>query len=541
MALAKYVKYIIDNDLYDFSKILISLNLSKLELLEKLKAYPKKTTNLILQYYPNLQDDIDILCKDLFSTYDKFYIIGCPDSTDIDVLCFVDKKYLNNANILSLSKMSIDNLKKELSLLGYDLSKNLDINLMVFEDGRSIGQSKGGLETLNILKYTYHLHKQAYPLDFEIHHVEVTNFDKLRAISKFMLDYLEDVAIDYKSIRSEKREIYMSGITNMIKYSVKLIDYFDFDKRTMNWYDFMKSITMKLLQLIILQDNLYIYTKKDLVEISSNYNLDKNSIAYLLYRGKIGNFNKSDFIKMFDFYKILVNKYFDDFNHIDFTIKKDSIINQTLLSDILFSEFIKSPNSHTELFEHHWKDYDVDDINSLFEFLPTNIQDINLDQKILDKHFIQVPQRSQEWLELQEFYKTGTNNGNIKQTMEGFYNIIRGAITENILLNMINPDDFNIGAGWKKVIPGLLVKEKMKGALGCSPDLLLIKDKKVIPVEIKTMTSLVKNSDYYNKYELAQKQLSSVSDILGKDIVVNNIIIIACWINDELIYEVFVY
>ena len=168
----------------------------------------------------------------------------------------------------------------------------------------------------------------------------------------------------------------------------------------------------------------------------------------------------------------------------------------------------------------------------MFEFLPTPIQDIKLSQAILDKHFIQVPQRSSEWLILQEFYKTGTNNHNFKKTMEGYYNLIRGAITENILINILDLPDYD------KVIPGILVTEKdNKGSLGCSPDLLFVKNNKIIPVEIKTLPSLTKTQDYYNKYELAQKQLESVSDILN-EVVIKKMIIMSAWTGDNLIYEV---
>ena len=172
----------------------------------------------------------------------------------------------------------------------------------------------------------------------------------------------------------------------------------------------------------------------------------------------------------------------------------------------------------------------------MFEFLPTPIQNIKLPQAILDKHFIQVPQRSQEWLALQEFYKTGTNNHNFKKTMEGYYNLIRGAITENILINILDIP------GYDKVIPGILVTEKdKKGTLGCSPDLLFVKDNEIIPVEIKTLPSLTKTQDYYNKFELAQKQLESVSDILGPELIINKMIIMSAWIDDNLVYEIHTY
>jgi hypothetical protein len=183
----------------------------------------------------------------------------------------------------------------------------------------------------------------------------------------------------------------------------------------------------------------------------------------------------------------------------------------------------------------------VEDINQYFLIEPTETSTIELEKKIIDEHFIQLSQRSERWQYLlKEFYQCGKNSGdNIKKTVEGMYNLIRGAITEAIILSQFNPELIGLEE-WKKVNVGLLVeqKDKLKSA-GCSPDLLLINNGKIIPVEIKTLASSTHNSDFYNKFELAECQLNCVENILGKDIIMYKIIIMSHWALDELILETY--
>jgi len=305
-----------------------------------------------------------------------------------------------------------------------------------------------------------------------------------------------------------------------------------------NSRDFFKSLTMKIIQLILLKDNIYMYTKEELINISSEYNFDKENIRYFLTRGKEGIFNMDTFRKLYDTYISIMKDYFETLDIR--TIKIDSIRNKTILSEILFDEFIKSPNLHTPTFEVEYEKSLFNNVNELFPIEITPPEQINLPIDIIERHFIQIPQRSEEWIRLLGTYKCGNNGAEIKDTMEGVYNLLRGAITESIVLDRFIPEMLNL-EGWEKVHVGLLVENKeIKGSVGCAPDLLLTRNNMVIPVEIKTLTDINHNSNYYKKLDLARKQLDSVENILGSHLIYKKIIIMAYW-TDTLYLECNIY
>jgi hypothetical protein len=506
--------------------------IDKSGLLLQLKEYPKRTFNNIRKLIPNIMFYLDEL--NIYSFYDKFYVVGCPTSTDIDIICIVNKQYLYHSVPLPLKSTEIERLSSELNSIGYDITRGIDINILCIEDKRCIGKSKGGDETVNILLNTHKLHKQYYVYDIEIDFVEVQLIDKLKCITKFIFDYIEFVCIDYKNFRETKKILYREGIESMMNYSHKILELIEF-REEKNSFDFFKSIVMKILQLILLRDNVYIYTKDELIEISEKYGLNREHIRYFLTRGKNGVFNMNTFRQLYLIFIDILNTYFQSL-HIEL-IKIDSFRNTTVLSDELFNEFVKSPNSCSDIFEREYERlYKDKSANNLFHIGVTPVEEILLPQDILDKHFIQLPQRSEEWIKMLEIYKCGKNGAEIKDTMEGTYNLLRGAITESIILDKFNPELLNL-SGWKKVNVGLLVEDrKIDGSVGCSPDLLLVKDNKIITIEIKTLTDISHNNSYYKKLDLAKKQLQRIEDILGRDMIYKRIIIMAYW-KDTLYIE----
>jgi hypothetical protein len=368
--------------------------------------------------------------------------------------------------------------------------------------------------------------------------VNVPVIDKLKSITKFIFDYIEYVCIDYKSFREIKKKIYSEGIESMMKYSHNLLELIEYTNEKKS-QDFFKSITMKIIQLILLQDNLYYYTKNELIDQFENYNFNKENIRYFLTRGKKGIFDYETFIKLYNIYIDSINNYFDSIELK--IIKYDDFNNTTILSDSLFNEFIKSPNNCTKIFEEEYKlKYNINDCNNLFliKITPENL--IDLPNDLIKKHFIQIEQRSEEWIKLIKFYKCGNNGAEIKQNMEGIYNLLRGSITESIILEKFNPESIDL-YGWTKVSVGLLVEEKDKeGCIGCAPDLLLVKDNMIIPVEIKTITNNNHNNNYYSKLDLAKKQLNTIENILTSKIIYKKLIIMAYWL-DTLYCECIMY
>jgi hypothetical protein len=513
-------------------------------ILEQLKLFPKKTYNHIKKIFPDIENVIENECSELFSKYNSFYVYGCPNSTDIDVACIIDKEYITNAIPKPLLKSEYMRLCQELESIGYDVHmRGIDLNLLCIEAGSCIAQLKGGIDTTNILKYTYDLHKQYYELDFPIEFIESTDIDKIKAMAKFIFDYIKDVVLNYHELREERQKTYMRGSEEMIKSSLIYIKYIQTnpDDKKKKWFDFMKSITMKIIQLIIFTESkLYLYTKDEMTKISNSYGFVVEGIEYLLYRGTRGRFCENTIIKLFDYYIMIVDKYYKTLNCTTISYHKSIVQNTTRLNDELFREFIISPNVYTETFEKEWIEQNYENVNELFPINSTEIEKIKLPRHIIENHLYQISQRSDEWMKLMKCFKCGKSGADIKDTMTGKYNLIRGSITESIIIDLFDPSQIQL-FGWEKVTTGMIVENKeIPGSTGCSPDLLLVKDNMIIPVEIKTLHDYNHNCDYYNKLELAQKQCQSVEKILGKHLIYSNLVIISYW-KDDLVLECYLF
>ena len=86
-----------------------------------------------------------------------YVVIGCPDSTDIDIIIIVDDKY--DVNIVEIN---IDLLKEKLKQIGKDISKELDINIVHIRNKRVVCSKKGSIKTIQgIIYYTQSLHMPA--------------------------------------------------------------------------------------------------------------------------------------------------------------------------------------------------------------------------------------------------------------------------------------------------------------------------------------------------------------------------------------------
>jgi hypothetical protein len=501
---------------------------SKEQLCESLVNYPKKTLKFIKKYIPNIENIVSELSENLYSQYSSFIVIGCPESTDIDIILFVDPKYIDKSNPRPLSYTENERLRHELQTIGYDTTRHIDINIISVVDGFCIGMSKGGDEIINIIINTHQYHTQLYELP-NLHTVQSNVIDRIRSISRFIIMHIKTVVneSEYLKFREEKNRIHMAGTDEIIKYSLFLLQQINMINHTKNWYDFMKSLTMKIIQLLILKEsNIYIYTKKELSEIVENYGFRKENAYYLLFRGRRGIYDIDDTLKLIRYYSDSVENYFSETKFIKLIYETSDIENCTLLSQELFDMFIQSPNYPIQC--ENWSQ--IRNINDLFPIEHTEISEIELPDELIQKHIIPVAQRSDEWHQLLKFYQCGRNSHeNIKPTVEGMYNLLRGAITESIIINKFDPSIIGLD-GWKKINVGLLVEEKdREKSPGSAPDLLLIKENKIIPVEIKTLKNGIHNADFYNKLDLAKRQLNSVENIIGKDYIDRKIIIFAHW------------
>ena len=449
----------------------------------------------------------------------EFNIFGCPLSTDIDVACLVDSK--ETVELIRQNKLALDNdgLLKELILLGYDVKfRAVDANPIYLEDKNLQIVLKGSKETQNIILSTYKHHKQKYPCFFETK-VELDIVEKMRSVAKFILDNLElFLGKDQYLKERPNKKLYYAGGWTRVKYSIdisKKIKFIDTD----DFKDFIKSLTMKIIQFILLNKEDEEYTKLGLVEkFAVDFPEKKNNILWLLTRGKMGSTENIQ-----ECINLLLSQYektaFENKDNYEWKrFDLDLNINPTLYTDELLKEFLKSPLEPTERFIEQYQKL-CDNNFRIGEFCPIKCLNTDLIPKNILNKCILVDQRSKEWQELLLYYKCGKNTG-IVDCKEGnfvktYYNLIRGAIIELMIIHSV---DFSsiLKIDIKKIIVGLIVEEMSKGSTGIAPDLLLLEDKTLIPVEIKCLHNKFNDDhDFRRGIKLAKSQLKTTLDIIG--------------------------
>lgn len=223
--------------------------------------------------------------------YTSFNVVGCPLSTDIDVICVVP---LDTKVTEPLSNK--DKLLRELYTLGYDTTRSLDINLVhVSEDGNIIHSTRGlAAETQNIVFHTYRHHKQAYAL-IATSEGTVSPEDKYRALSKCVFDTMKILLAPevYTSLRSRKTMLYSKPINDpdRVKFVDEILSMIRPKDHIPNGkpdaQSAIKSLTMKMIQLQILPQR--VYEKIAMAETRFQDNQEHAAGAiWLLTRGKIG-------------------------------------------------------------------------------------------------------------------------------------------------------------------------------------------------------------------------------------------------------------
>ena len=154
--LAKLYLYAISNN-----KITVA---NKLQILQDLSIFPVKTVKALQKHFKLELVDLELMCDELFSKFDSWIVIGCPLSTDLDVVCIVNSEFKSNGQTFPLLTTEIERLKQELRISGYEQKINLlDLNVVTIYNGNITSLTKGGRETQNIIMDTYKYHTQKYP------------------------------------------------------------------------------------------------------------------------------------------------------------------------------------------------------------------------------------------------------------------------------------------------------------------------------------------------------------------------------------------
>lgn len=437
-------------------------------------------------------------------------------------------------------------LKSELVELGYDLSRDVDISLVVVKDNNIIALSKGGRETQNIIISTHAYHSQKYPVP-ALEWVTCDILDKCRAIAKFYLDHLEHIALDYASVRELKKNAYLVGTDAMLEFSKTILQYINLTNIELaQWMNTMKSIVMKYIQVILLSVGKYEYTKEGLsLLISELYKHEFDTIGenclWFLMRGKRGIFSEKVIVFLHTKYVEIIENYYESFKIDHITMFKGTLHNPTMLPIELYKEFLESPIHPTPLFTEVWeKTYGDTKLNDVFEIESSSDVDraklLKFFSSDVHERFIWENQRSPEWLRLLNYYTCGSHTKIIGLDMQSKYNLIRGSIVEMIICKSFVPEMIGL-AGFTKIQIGLIVAGIEEKSNGCAPDLLLVSDDEIIPVELKCLCSGRKNGDYYRGLDLAKRQCSSVKNILTIPVIKRALIILSWFDGDDLHLE----
>lgn len=473
--------------------------------------------------------------------FTKWWVFGCPWSTDIDVFCLTQSR----EDVSNLDGVDPSLLKKELAEFGYDTTnRELDISYGFIEtdkDGNPVLSitSKGGDESQNIIFMTYEFHKQKYPQPFK-NIVQIDLGLKVRIVSKYFMDNLKSLIgyAEYLKIREEKGSAYQ-GTWNRINFAIK---YFNWIKKydTQLWKEDMKSLTMKIIQLILLEKSQYEYTKEGLANWFEGFHPGHlNGVLWFLTRGKKGQYCEETLqILIHEFLRIA--KTIPQEERIWQKVPIDVNKNSTMLPNEVFNEFIRSPETPTKTFDHEFRKIctTYEGIGDLF---PLESQNCDLIPAQVRERVITADQRSPEWLEALTFYKCGNNTGVIPcpddNWVDHYYNLIRGSIVELIVMRTVDLSSFFPDQKIQKIHIGLLVKEKgVQGSPGCAPDLLLCIEEtgEIIACEIKCLASRpIDNCHYRRAEDLARRQLESCIEIINDKKICHRGMIIICYVYQD--------
>ena len=452
----------------------------------------------------------------------KFNIFGCPLSTDLDIAILVDDQDVISKYNDEIVEVDLTEIEKGVAELGYD--KELDITLVFVDDRGNICETSKGnsSDTHNMIYYTHVHHKQKNEC-FVDHPVKVHMIDKLRATSKYIADYLELFIgkEEYAEERYDRRASYAT-YWGRVEYPASVVHKITFPSEpSYTLLSRFKALTMKFLQLSLLDRGEQCYTKKGLSikagELFSDLE-DAEEIAFYLLTRKVHPRASILFGRMIEDYRRIVEKVRNEYDWISLDVDLEK--NLPGIVPELLSEFVKSPDEPTERFkEIYHEHYDIDNINQSFphpafgiDYLPDSLASRTL---VCD-------QRSPEWLDAIKFYLCGKSNGIVEKEGDPIvtrYNLIRGCLMELVMAHSVEYTKIQSLEKTYKCNVGLIVEEKdVEKSPGVAPDLLLIDEEKIAIVEMKCFMGIPgeETSDFRRACKLAKTQLHSAEEIIGR-------------------------
>lgn len=406
-----------------------------------------------------------------------FIIIGCPLSTDTDIVVSVPKRedvYLTP----DLSDIKIE---------------NPDVNLVYIEDGVVKEASKGyNTLTNNIIYYTYKYHSQTMeclvkkPLELDLDRM-------VTGACKYVLDNLEVLQGD--EYKNERVELFKEQNPYVRVEKIRKLPLKEYSEDGV-WRDKMKSVIFKYQQCIMLDREVEdIYTKDKLAE--------NEGIMWYLTRGKKGRFIEGTMEKVQKrFNEIELNKEEWKSFRLNLEVGIPNEIVKAMIND-LESDYFKS------LFLEYCRT--MEEYEKLFEIKSFGLE--NFPKEFLERHILCCDQRSKEWNEARKFYICGSDKKveckDVEDILNNYVYLIRGCMAEKF----VHSSDFSQIFPKSKISSvGMMVEEKGKISMGISPDLFVINEE-IIPVEIKCLTAEKYTDSWTRSIRLARKQIKSAVKI----------------------------
>jgi len=534
------------DDIMIFIKEITKIN-SNENFINFIKNFQNIKNNFVKKFIQNQ------IAKDNYITDFNAIIIGCPDSTDIDILIQIDESYdINNVKIHESDIIS--QLEKK-CIYEIDKTKKIDTNIIHIRNKKVISSQKGSIKTLQgIIYYTQHLHmKKEYFLDIDkadkfkiedriIPPINFILFNVDIFCGKDKSNELRDKKI-FAINSNEKDKVNFILENNIMNIIIdNLIEINDKNK------DYIKALFVKLSTIILIDndmsDNTDYYTKKGISKlIDKIYPNTSNFSLYYLFRGNMGVFDKN-FLKMiFDEYIIYVKTYIDNFdykwNNIDINIAKNVEYIDKQMQYLFWKDPLKPSDEFIEYFDKISLDTNIE---KHFIIQSSNEKDYDFDKipEFINKVSF-VNQRSPEWFELRKIYppcgitkfNKYTDYPRTDKWINDLYHLICGSIGEQYVMFNINWSEiFN---GYKFIVVGMLIDYDKKYSI--SPDGFLInfETHDIIPVEIKCIRG-EKNlfsKTIMREIKMAKEQLKSIKNIMN---ICNKGIIVFMYINKENVF-----
>jgi hypothetical protein len=429
---------------------------------------------------------------------ETFNVIGCPD-LGIYIACPATRQQVQLAQ---RNKLTFDTTKIT-TLLGTD--KPIDVILVYVEKGTVWEASRGNKEINNVIFHTYKLHKQYHeclvtmPIEIDLH-------DKTRSVASHILSSLT-LFTEQQMVNINKQKRRLADMER-VTYGISLMMHLT---PNINAPAELRQLVVLSLQTLLLKHKTYAYTLQEL-----------NAQFGKIYVGKQKITFDTDFVKfLHDELMLIVKIINDEFVWHDFDLDTKTIpTGEEHLTDLIH-EFYKSSITPTDQFLALFdKQVGVGIKPSINKMFPNKcFGGEKLPHRVRDRVFLVDP-RSPEWLTLLTKYKCGRNSG-LRECPKDthfakfYYNLIRGSIVESSVVTTVDYKSL-LGCDYHKVMVGLFVADKKEGSDGVAPDLLLVVDDEIIPVEIKCIVcDSLTSPEYRRAVHLAKLQLQSTLKITG--------------------------